>query len=115
MSARQSKARPRRSRPKPPEPSGAKTSVLPVTFAEDAVARVSRATLKRMAQALGFNETQTVHYALAYFKRALAQAGPGKASSGEGDYPPLTEEQLKAIRAHQPAKRPGGVIYSLIA
>jgi DNA-binding MurR/RpiR family transcriptional regulator len=85
-----------------------------VTFAEDAVARVSRATLKRMAQALGFNETQTVHYALAYFKRALAQKGSGEARGSEDDYPPLTEAQFKAIRAHQPAKKPGGVIDSLI-
>lgn len=61
------------------QPPGTKTSVLRVTFAADAVARVSRATLKRMAQALGFNETQTVHYALAYFKRVLAQRGSGSA------------------------------------
>lgn len=113
MPTRDPKTRPRRSRGQRTESSGARASVLPVTFAEDAVARVSRATLKRMAQALGFNETQTVHYALAYFKRALAQ-GSGKTGSAD-DYPPLTEAQLKAIRAHQPARRTGGVIDSLIS
>ena len=88
--------------------------MLRVTFAEDAVAQVSRATLKKMAQELGFNETQTVHHALAYFKRALERKGSGNAGSGGDDCPPLTEEQLQAIRARQPARKPGGVIDSLI-
>jgi hypothetical protein len=87
---------------------------LRVTFAEDAVARVSRATLKELARELRFNEKQTVHYALAYLKRALGGKGSGDAGSEGDDYPPLTEEQLHAIRARQPAREPGGAIDSLI-
>ena len=46
--------------------------------------------------------------------RARAARLGQRAGGGKDDYPPLTEAQLKAIRAHQPARKPGGVIDSLI-
>src|ERR1700754_1134948 len=95
------------------KPSKAKEkSVLPIHFAEDALTRVSRSTLKTMAKRLGFNETQTVHYALAYLKRQVESGGEPAAT--EAAYPPLTARQLEAVRASQPKRKKTGVIDSLI-
>src|SRR3972149_3057148 len=82
-------------------------SVLPVHFADDSLTRVSRETLKSLAKKLGFNETQTVHYALAYLKKEVEQAA-AIGAAGEEDYPPLTGRQLEAIRAHQPKRKKAG-------
>lgn len=98
---------------KTPARSAKATSVLPVHFADDSLTRVSRQTLKSLAKKLGFNETQTVHYALAYLKKEV-QPSALPADGREPDYPPLTEPQLNAIRAHQPRRKKAGIVESLI-
>ena len=85
-------------------------SVLPIHFAEDALTRVSRSTLKAMAKRLGFNETQTVHYALAYLKRQVES----EAGTPEQPYPPLSAQEIHAVRASQPKRKKPGVVDSLI-
>jgi len=93
----------------------AEKSALQVVFTADAVTRVSRQTLKQLAEVLGVSETQTVHIALARLKQELAQAeGTGAGGGGDDDYPPLTATQLKAIRNQQPRRSKRGLIDSLI-
>jgi hypothetical protein len=93
-------------------PKVAKKSVLPVHFGADALTRVSRGTLKAMAKRLGFNETQTVHYALAYLKREVESASAAR--EREAAYPALTDQQIEAVRKSQPKRKKAGVIDSLI-
>lgn len=88
-------------------------SVLPIHFAGDALTRVSRDTLKALAKRLGFNETQTVHYALAFLKKEVDERAAAPRQE-DGDYPPLTAKQLKAVREHQPRRKKTGIVESLI-
>ncbi len=94
-------------------PRSAQKSVLPIHFADDALTRVSRDTLKDLAKRLGFNETQTVHYALAFLKKEVDESATS-AKPGEGEYPPLSRRQLEAIRKHQPRRKKAGIVESLI-
>jgi hypothetical protein len=80
---------------------------LLLNFKEDTLTTVSRGTLRHIAKALGFSETQAVHFALA---RLREDALRGEAEEG---YPPLTKTQLAAIRKHEP-KRRGRVVSSLL-
>jgi hypothetical protein len=80
---------------------------LLLNFKVDTLTTVSRETVRRIAKALGFSETQTVHFALA---RLREDALRGEA---EEAYPPLTKAQLAAIRKHEP-KRKGRVLSSLL-
>lgn len=93
-------------------------SALQVNFTADAVTRVSRQTLKRLAQTLGVSETQTIHFALVRLRQELSQgeSTAAKAGGGRGDdeYPPLTARQLEAIRRHQPRRKKRGLVDSLI-
>lgn len=88
-------------------------SVLPIHFADDALTRVSRDTLKALAKRLGFNETQTVHYALAFLKKEVDERATAPRHKA-GVYPPLSREQLEAVREHQPRSKKAGIIDSLI-
>lgn len=88
-------------------------SVLPIHFADDALTRVSRDTLKALAKRLGFNETQTVHYALAFLKKEVDERATAPRRE-EGDYPPLSREQLDAVREHQPRRKKTGIVEALI-
>ena len=88
-------------------------SVLPIHFADDALTRVSRDTLKALAKRLGFNETQTVHYALAFLKKEVDDSAT-PAKHEEGEYPPLSRRQLEAVRKHQPRRKKAGIVESLI-
>jgi len=76
---------------------------LLVSFREDSITRVSRQTLSKISDALGFDQTQTVHLALARLREDVL--GPSKTPEtpivGE-EYLPLTEEQEAAIRSHAP-------------
>lgn len=83
------------------------SNALLLKFKEDTLATVSRATVKRMAKVLGFNETQVLHYALARLREELVAKRVRYADSENADegYPPLTEEQLATIRAHAPRRR----------
>ena len=79
---------------------------LLLNFKVDTLTTVSRETVRRIAKALGFSETQAVHFALARLREdALREA--------DEDYPPLTKAQLAAIRKHEP-KRKGRVLSSLL-
>ena len=80
---------------------------LLLNFKLDTLTTVSRETVRRIAKALGFSETQAVHFALA---RLREDALRGEADE---DYPPLTKAQLAAIRKHE-TKRKGRVLSSLL-
>ncbi len=80
---------------------------LLLNFKVDTLTTVSRVTMRRIAKALGFSETQAVHFALA---RLREDALRGESEEG---YPPLTKAQLAAIRRHEP-KRKGRTLSSLL-
>jgi hypothetical protein len=86
--------------------SSPRKEALLLNFKVDTLTSVSRTTLRRIAKALGFSETQAVHFALA---RLREDALRGEDAS----YPPLTKAQLTAIRKHEP-KRKGRVLSSLL-
>lgn len=88
-------------------------SVLPIHFADDALTRVSRDTLKALAKRLGFNETQTVHFALAFLKKEIEDRAR-KPRQEEGDYPLLSRKELQAVREQQPRGKKTGIVESLI-
>lgn len=87
-----------------------RSAALLLKFKNDTLATVSRASVKLMARKLGFNETQVVHYALARLREELV-AGSGrtaqaaKDSGDDGEYPPLTAEQMAVVRKHAPKRR----------
>lgn len=73
-------------------------------FKADTVTTVSRDTLSEVAKTLGFNETQTVHLAVARLRdEVLRGSAPG--SGDDESYPPLTADQLIDIRSHEPQPR----------
>jgi hypothetical protein len=80
---------------------------LLLNFKDDTLTTVSRTTLRHIAKALGFSETQAVHFALARLREDALR------DESEEGYPPLTKAQLEAVRKHQP-KRKGRVITSLL-
>jgi hypothetical protein len=80
---------------------------LLLNFKDDTLTTVSRTTLRHIAKALGFSETQAVHFALARLREDALR------EQSEEAYPPLTKAQLEAVRKHQP-KRRGRVITSLL-
>ena len=80
---------------------------LLLNFKVDTLTTVSRVTVRRIAKALGFSETQAVHFALS---RLREDALRGESEEG---YPPLTKAQLAAIRKHEP-KRKGLILSSLL-
>jgi hypothetical protein len=80
---------------------------LLLNFKVDTLTTVSRATLRRIANALGFSETQAVHFALARLREEALRGEPTE------NYPPLTNAQLAAIRKQAP-KRRGRVLNSLL-
>ena len=64
----------------------------------DTLSGVTRETVKRMAEALGFNETQAVHLALARLAKEVLPAY-------EPDDGPLTQAQFKVIDKLVPQDR----------
>ncbi len=84
----------------------ANKEALLINFKNDTLTTVSRGTLRNVAKALGFSETQAVHFALARLRSEAL-------SSDSEDYPPLTKAQLSAIRERQP-KRKGRVLSTLL-
>lgn len=80
---------------------------LLLNFKVDTLTTVSRDTLRRIAKALGFSETQAVHFALARLREDALR------DESDGAYPALTKAQLAAIRSHEP-KRKGRVLSSLL-
>ena len=80
---------------------------LLLNFKVDTLTTVSRGTLRRIAKALGFSETQTIHFALARLREDALRG------DGEAAYPPLSATQLPAIRRQEP-KRKGRVLSTLL-
>jgi len=80
---------------------------LLLNFKEDTLTTVSRDTLRHVAKALGFSETQAVHFALARLRDEALR------NESEEGYPPLTKAQLTAIRKHEP-KRKGRIVSTLL-
>lgn len=71
-------------------------------FKEDTVTTVSRETVSEMAKTLGFNETQTLHFAVARLRDDIRRGEHPGSGDGEERYPPLTLDQLFDIRSHAP-------------
>lgn len=72
----------------------------------DSGSGISRATMLRLAESLGFTETQVMHYAL---RKLAAEVLPAyEADDGE-----LTPEQMAAIRQAEPQGRVKSVASSL--
>lgn len=82
-----------------------KSKSLLFKFKDDTVTTVSRETFSEVARTLGFNETQTLHLAIARLRdEVLGRARPGS-RAGEEPYPPLTAGQLLNIRSRAPKPR----------
>lgn len=73
-------------------------------FKEDTVTTVSHETFSEMAKKLGFNETQTLHLAIARLRDEVLgeRRQPG---DREEPYPPVTTAQLVNIRSQAPKPR----------
>ena len=80
---------------------------LVLNFKEDTLTTVSRSALRAMAKRLGFNETQTVLYALARLREEVLVARES------GALMPLTKAQHAAIAKAEPKAR-GTVLESLL-
>ncbi len=87
--------------------SATKKEALLLNFKDDTLTTVSRSTLRQIAKAIGFSETQAVHFALARLREHALR------SASDDGYPPLTKAQLAAIRKHEP-KRKGRLVSSLL-
>ena len=86
----------------------AKSAQLPLRFPEsDSVTRVSRPTLNALAERLGLNETQAVHYAL---RRLADEILPRY----EKDDAPLTGDQIEVIRSMESQQIEGDPLSSLL-
>jgi hypothetical protein len=80
---------------------------LKLNFKDDTLTTVSRDALKALAKKLGFNETQTVLFALARLRDEVFVEQNAEAFS------PLTKAQHRAIAKAEPKGR-GKVIDSLL-
>ncbi len=73
-------------------------------FKEDTLTTVSHKAFSEVAKKLGFNETQTLHLAIARLRDEIL--GDGHRSGGsEEPYPRLTAAQLLNIRSQAPKPR----------
>jgi predicted nucleic acid-binding protein len=81
-----------------------------VNFKDDTLHTVSRATVRALSDKLGFNETQTVLYALARLRDEVAL---DEASDKQTSFKPLTKRQ-HAVLAHTEPKTRGRIIGSLL-
>jgi len=73
----------------------------------DTVTGITRATARRVAKALGLNETQTIHLAMAQLAREVLPAY-------EPDNGPLKPKELEAISKLVPQDRPFTVTKGLL-
>ncbi len=80
---------------------------LKLNFKDDTLTTVSRDALKALAKKLGFNETQTVLYAIARLRDEVF------VGEDAAQYEPLTRTQHQAIAKAEP-KGKGKVIGSLL-
>jgi hypothetical protein len=82
-----------------------KRKTLLLKFKDDTVTTVSHETFSVVAKTLGFNETQTLHFAIARLRDEILKAGRPRSEAAEEPYPPLTAGQLLDIRSHAPKPR----------
>lgn len=73
----------------------------------DTVTGITRATARRVAKALGLNETQMIHLAMAQLAKEVLPAY-------EPDNAPLKPKELEAIRKLVPQERPFTVTKGLL-
>ncbi len=66
---------------------------------------VSHGTFSEVAKKLGFNETQTLHLAIARLRDEVLGSRQERSGGGEEPYPPLTAAQLLDIRSRVPKPR----------
>jgi hypothetical protein len=88
-------------------PVATKKEAFLLNFKQDTLTTVSRDSLRHVAKALGFSETQAVHFALARLRDEALRA------ESEQEYAALTASQLAAIRRYEP-KRKGRVLSTLL-
>lgn len=72
----------------------------------DTVTGVTRSTAKKIAKELGFNETQTIHFALAKLAKEVLPAH-------EQDDGPLTKKEIASIKKLAPQDRSFNAAQSL--
>ena len=82
-----------------------KRKTLLFKFKDDTVTTVSHETFSEVAKTLGFNETQTLHLAIARLRDEVLGDGQRGSGDGEESYPPLTAGQLLDIRSRAPKPR----------
>jgi hypothetical protein len=80
-----------------------------LNFKEDTLTTVSRATVRTLSEKLGFNETQTVLYALARLRDEVVISD----GSDSENIKPLTRRQHEVLKNAEP-KTQGRVISSLL-
>ncbi len=85
--------------------SAAKRKTLLFKFKDDTVTTVSHETFSEVAKTLGFNDTQTLHFAIARLRDEVLAGGQRGSADGEEPYPPLTAGQLFDIRSRAPKPR----------
>ena len=85
--------------------SATKRKMLLFKFKDDTVTTVSRETFSEVAKTLGFNETQTLHFAIARLRDEVLAGGQRGAADGGKPYSPLTAGQLLDIRSRAPKPR----------
>jgi len=74
-------------------------------FKEDTVTTVSHETFSAVARTLGFNETQTLHLAIARLRDEVLGGGQHGPGDIEAPYPPLSAAQIVDIRSRAPRPR----------
>jgi hypothetical protein len=80
-----------------------------LNFKEDTLTTVSRATVRTLSEKLGFNETQTVLYALARLRDEVVISD----GSSTENFKPLRRRQHEVLKNAEP-KTQGRVISSLL-
>ena len=85
--------------------SATKRKALLFKFKDDTLTTVSHETFSELARTLGFNETQTLHLAIARLRDELLAGGRRGSADGEEPYPPLTAGKLFDIRSRAPKPR----------
>lgn len=82
-----------------------KRKTLLFKFKDDTLTTVSDESFSKVAKVLGFNDTQTLHFAIARLRDEILGARETGAAEGEAPYPPLSARQLLEIRSAAPAPR----------
>lgn len=74
-------------------------------FKDDTVTTVSDESFNKVAKILGFNDTQTLHFAIARLRDEILGVREAGAAESELPYPPLSARQLLEIRSAAPKPR----------